>query len=204
MFVIYALTGRLMEHAKSRTEMKIMSPASYRRLYCGYCCELLALLLFAFISVPQSGRSHVGRAFQSSPILVTGYLFVFAGVLIKNAAGTSRAALKLAQRVADMRRIAALALVTAIMSLVTLFAFSYWLQGYRDGSCFETRISKIDAVYFTVTTFSTTGFGDIQPVTQTCRAVVTAQMVSGFAVITVSVSFFLSKLSENIFSDEKG
>jgi hypothetical protein len=43
---------------------------------------------------------------------------------------------------------------------------------------FGTPLTRTDALYFTVTVFSTVGFGDITAKTETARLVVTGQMVA--------------------------
>ena len=48
-------------------------------------------------------------------------------------------------------------------------------------------ITKLDALYFTVTVVSTVGFGDITAVGQTARAVVTIQMIFDLAFLAIAV-----------------
>jgi hypothetical protein len=56
-----------------------------------------------------------------------------------------------------------------------------------DANSFTERLTKASAAYFTVTVLSTVGFGDITPVGDTARMVVTSQMVVGFTVITLAI-----------------
>ena len=67
-----------------------------------------------------------------------------------------------------------LVLVTAV---VVIFALTYAIIAASDPSSFTAPMGKGDAVYFTVTTLSTTGFGDITAVSESARWVVTAQML---------------------------
>jgi hypothetical protein len=46
-------------------------------------------------------------------------------------------------------------------------------------------MDRTDAIYFTVTVFATVGFGDIAPVTESARVVVTLQMVGDLLVLGV-------------------
>lgn len=48
---------------------------------------------------------------------------------------------------------------------------------------FSESLSKMGALYFTVTVFATVGFGDITAITDAARAVVTVQIVLNLAVI---------------------
>ena len=55
----------------------------------------------------------------------------------------------------------------------------------RRPTAFGQPFSRISALYFTVTVFSTVGFGDITPKTDAARLVVTVQMLSDLIVIAV-------------------
>jgi hypothetical protein len=59
-----------------------------------------------------------------------------------------------------------------------LFASTYFTIAATNPANFSTHpLTRTDALYFTVTTFSTAGFVDITPVSQSARLVVTAQML---------------------------
>ena len=47
-----------------------------------------------------------------------------------------------------------------------------------SASNFSQPLTRIDSVYFTVTTFATVGFGDITATTEAARLVVTGQMIA--------------------------
>lgn len=55
------------------------------------------------------------------------------------------------------------ALATVFPLLILLFATSYFLLERSQAGSFTESLSRADAVYFTVTVFSTVGFGDIAP-----------------------------------------
>ena len=48
-------------------------------------------------------------------------------------------------------------------------------------------MTRTDALYFTVTVFSTVGFGDITAKTEAARLVVTGQMIADLVVIGLAV-----------------
>jgi hypothetical protein len=48
----------------------------------------------------------------------------------------------------------------------------------QSAASFGAHFSHTDGLYFTVTVFSTVGFGDITAKTQTARLVVTGQMIA--------------------------
>ena len=68
----------------------------------------------------------------------------------------------------------------AIVLLVTLlilgFAAVYFAVGVDQGQ-FDGVVGRIDSIYFTVTTLSTVGFGDIKAIGQAARVLVTVQIL---------------------------
>lgn len=73
------------------------------------------------------------------------------------------------------------AFVTATVLFVVLFASGYTSLSEASAGAFAEPVDRLDALYFTTTVLATVGFGDITPVTGAARAVVTVQMVCGFA-----------------------
>ncbi|MCA1703041.1 MAG: hypothetical protein LC808_07115 [Actinobacteria bacterium] len=59
-----------------------------------------------------------------------------------------------------------------LFSLIFVLSMSYWSLSAQPRGCMTDSLTKIDALYFTLTTLTTTGFGDIQPYTQVCRGLV--------------------------------
>jgi hypothetical protein len=52
---------------------------------------------------------------------------------------------------------------------------------------FGGRLSHTDGLYFTVTVFSTVGFGDLTAKTETARLVVTGQMIADLIYFGVAI-----------------
>jgi voltage-gated potassium channel len=71
------------------------------------------------------------------------------------------------------------AAATGLPLLVVLFAAAYVLIAHDRPGSFSEALSHTDALYFTVTVFTTVGFGDITPVTELARILTTVQMVTG-------------------------
>ncbi|MEV6250985.1 potassium channel family protein [Streptomyces sp. NPDC051742] len=70
------------------------------------------------------------------------------------------------------------ALTTAVPLFLLLFSATYFLYAHEQGPhTFSEPLSRVDALYFSVTVFATVGFGDIVPVSQTARVLTTVQMV---------------------------
>ena len=77
------------------------------------------------------------------------------------------------------------ALVVTVPLFLIVFASIYYLMGAADPAQLSEPLTKLDALYFTVTVFVTVGFGDITAVTQAARAVTTVQMMAGLTLVGV-------------------
>lgn len=77
--------------------------------------------------------------------------------------------------------IRAIALIVTV--LVIGFATAYVVIAEHTDGQFDDIRTRIDALYFTVTTLVTVGFGDIAPTGQAARALVTVNMVVNVLVL---------------------
>jgi voltage-gated potassium channel len=82
---------------------------------------------------------------------------------------------------------AAEAVAVSVPALVLGFAFAYVRMANADPAAFSEGLTRIDAAYFATTVFSTVGFGDIAPRSETARLAVTLQMVVNLVVVGVIV-----------------
>jgi hypothetical protein len=64
-----------------------------------------------------------------------------------------------------------------------LFAVVYLRMAEADTGAFSEPLSRTDALYFTLTVFSTVGFGDITPRTDPARVVTMVQMLGDLLVV---------------------
>jgi hypothetical protein len=76
--------------------------------------------------------------------------------------------------------------VTVVLYLV-LFASGYYVLEHTVPGSFNTHLTRTDALYFTLSTFATVGFGDITPVSQTGRVLAMCQMAGGLLLAGVAV-----------------
>ncbi len=108
--------------------------------------------------------------------------FVFGGAL----AGMSW--LMLAKIVGVMRGTAkqpVLWLVFLIALALTIFAATYYVLGSHKAE-FAGLETRLDALYFTVVTMATVGYGDITPAGQTARLVVVLQIGYNFVFLAAA------------------
>jgi voltage-gated potassium channel len=82
---------------------------------------------------------------------------------------------------------AALAMARLLPLFIVLFAWVYSAMSVRDPSTFSEPLTKSAALYFTVTVLSTVGFGDITPVADAARLMVSVQMICDLVVIAIVV-----------------
>ncbi|PPB50594.1 two pore domain potassium channel family protein [Arthrobacter pityocampae] len=84
------------------------------------------------------------------------------------------------------------AVVELILVLLCLFALLYLSISVSDPASFSEPLSRMDALYFTTSTFATVGFGDITPRTGLTRALLSVQMLVdlGALLLIGKVAFF--------------
>ena len=85
------------------------------------------------------------------------------------------------------------ALATTVPLFLVLIAATYFLMARSDPANFSTHaLTRTDALYFTVTIFSTVGFGDISATSQNARLLVTTQMILDLIILGLGVQVFIA------------
>ena len=87
------------------------------------------------------------------------------------------------------------ALATSVPLFLLLFAGSYVVMSAMSDSNFDMRLTHTDGLYFTITVFSTVGFGDITAKTQAARLLVTGQMIADLVVLGLAVKVIVGAVS---------
>ncbi len=157
--------------AQSRQRYEELTPAQRKRLITKMLVRsiLVALLIVvAYYTLPLDRPADVGLI-----ILVVG-LLVLAGILtwqIRMIVGSPFPRLRAFET-----------LVVGIPLLLVVFASVYFLIDKAQVDSFTQALTKTDAMYFTVTVFSTVGFGDITAKSELARTLVTLQMLFNLAV----------------------
>jgi hypothetical protein len=129
----------------------------------------VAVLLALYYVVPTSG-SRVG------PVACA---IVFLGVVSFELRAVVRDPLPVPR--------AAIAMARILPLFIVLFAWIYVAMSTNDPSTFSEPLTKSGALYFMITVLSTVGFGDITPVTDSARLMVSVQMICDLVVIGILV-----------------
>ena len=87
------------------------------------------------------------------------------------------------------------ALAVSIPLFLLLFASAYLVMAAISARSFSQPLNHTDALYFTVTTFATVGFGDITATATTARLVVTGQMIVDLVILGLGARVVLGAVS---------
>ena len=143
----------------------------------------VAVVLLAYFLLPLDRLAEVSP-FISLPIALAG----FAGIVVlyvRSILHTTYPGIRALE-----------ALGTCIPLFLVIFATAYYASGSANPSWFSEGMSKLDSLYFTVTVFTTVGFGDIVATSPVTRATVTLQMAADLVVIGVGLRVILGAVQE--------
>lgn len=174
------MSGQRPIDALSRSEGRRVATRTAARIIAG---TLVLLVLYAVLPLPL--RVGVGAVLA----LAAGLIVLVAVIAIQvRAIGRSPQP--------GMRAIEAMALTLTV--LVVVFAYVYVSLSAGLPSSFSEPLSRLDGVYFTVTTLATVGFGDIAARTQPARLIVTLQIVVDLALIAGLARLFADVVRRHV------
>jgi hypothetical protein len=119
---------------------------------------------------------------SSAPAAVTMLLIGLAGFV---ALVTAQVWMIIRSPFPGLRAIESLAVSVPLFLL--LFAATYVVLAALSASNFGGHLTHTDGLYFTVTVFSTVGFGDVTAKTELARLVVTGQMIADLIIFGVAI-----------------
>ncbi|MFF3611582.1 potassium channel family protein [Streptomyces sp. NPDC002580] len=148
------------------------------------------------------------RAVLTSAVLVTAYYLLpldssfSTGTVLALTGGIAVVSLLLAWQIREitrsrrprLRAMKALALSAPLYLL--LFATVFYLLEHSAPGSFSAPLSRTDSLYFTMTVFSTVGFGDITPRTQSARLLVTGQITANLLLIGVAARLLVAAVQQ--------
>jgi voltage-gated potassium channel len=141
-------------------------------LVLGRSIVTIALMVWIYYAAPLQGSFH-GR-------IVVWLILGLAGLGIA-LAWQMRAIVR-----SPFPRARAVEVFTVLLpAMLLLYAGVYSEISFNAPASFTEVLGRTDALYFTMTVFSTVGFGDITPVTEPARIVTVTQMVVGLVAIGV-------------------
>ena len=167
------MAGRRREPASAPIRLTDLNPAERRRsiALCGVTVVLSWVFIFgAYFLLPIGRESGLRAGFR----LATDIALVGA-ILFWQTRRIARAMLP------ELRAIEALGIVIA--AFLVAFSSIYLAMSHEAALTFTRNLDHVQALYFTVTIFSTVGFGDITPRTDPARLVVSAQMLLDLVLI---------------------
>ena len=113
----------------------------------------------------------------------TAYLWLGAGLVVVMALLLWQVRHVMSSPYPRLRAVEAVATTLPLFLLVFACA-QYLLEENHPGS-YSEPLTRTDALYFVITVFSTVGFGDITPVSETARVVTTVQMLGNLILVGV-------------------
>lgn len=80
-------------------------------------------------------------------------------------------------------------LAAVVCFYIVVFSATYFLLSEYGDATFNERLTRVDALYFCLTVFTTTGFGDIVATSQFARIAVAVQMASTLVLVGLGLRF---------------
>jgi voltage-gated potassium channel len=97
---------------------------------------------------------------------------------------------------------AAAALTTTVPLFLAVFAAAYYAMSGESPGSFSEPLTRVSSAYFTITVFSTVGFGDITPVTSGARIATSVQMIGDVILLGVGARIILGAARRGISRKE--
>lgn len=78
-------------------------------------------------------------------------------------------------------------------AVLSVFAYVYWLLSGLSPASFNLPLSRVDAIYFTLGTFTTTGTGRLTPQSSPAELLVCCQVVLGWGFVAVLIALLVPR-----------
>jgi voltage-gated potassium channel len=164
-----------------------LPPAKRRRVIAGAVARVVliaAVLVVLYYVLPLDRPWDSDTAVR----LVVG-LVVFTGVMVwgvKIITGSRYPGVRAAE-----------ALALALPFFLLLFASTYFVMERNSAASFTQPLTRTDALYFTVTVFTTVGFGDITAKSETARVVLIVQMLGDLVLLGAGARVLLGAVQRS-------
>ena len=86
--------------------------------------------------------------------------------------------------------------IEAFIQIILLYANLYnkYIDELSSGN-HSLVISKIDLIYYSITTFTTTGYGDIYPISDMTKTIAASEMIAGYFFSGIMISLLVNVMS---------
>lgn len=88
------------------------------------------------------------------------------------------------------------ALATLVPFFLLLFASTYFMLSFQAPATFSEPLTRSDALYFTITTFATVGFGDVVPRSETVRLLVSGQVLLDLVILGLGIRVIIGAVKK--------
>jgi len=143
-------------------------------------CGTLVVLYFA---VPATTRIPTGDAVARGVVTIAS--LVLLGALVARQ-------LRLQIDEGMDRRVDGL--VVSVVGVVVAFSMGFFLLNQRDASQVDGLHTRVDALYFTMSTLTTVGYGDVHASGQSARVLVVIQMVFNVIFVTSAATLMSARI----------
>jgi hypothetical protein len=142
---------------------------------------VLLLILLVYFVVPVEASAS-GENLLRAVAAVLGFV-ALAGLMVRQL----RMHLDDASRRVD-------GLIVGIVLVVIVFAYAFYSMNRRDPEQFVGLVTRLDSLYFAVTTLATVGTGDVHAAGQAARALVLVQMVFNVLFVATTATLLTTRI----------
>ena len=146
-------------------------------------CALLAVIFFVVPVETDPNAARMGVRVLVSLLMVGGVTWLVTGMVRRQLTAPTREARSLAH------------LVVALVAGLLVFALADYVVARAAPAQFVDLETRIDALYFALTTLTTVGYGDVHAQGQFARVLVSVQLAFSIGVIATGVSLVVKQLT---------
>ena len=157
--------------------------------------EPVTFVLFVLLSYVVAGAHHPVVA-----LAVSGYLLLLKLFEVVSKFETHQGVLRMLSYA--KHQVGLSAIIFAALIIAASFGCIHYSISLLNPASYSQRLTAIDGLYFSVTTFATVGYGDISPHTPAAKLVCVAEIISGCLVLVFGVNLAMAVWLQK-FADAK-
>lgn len=129
---------------------------------------------------------------------------VLIGIVISVVSLGIVSALVFREAMSSDRRLGVIHLVLALELVLIIFSFAYYIIADNGKNEIVGISTRLDALYFSVTTVSTVGYGDIHATGQLARGLVTLNIAFNLAFVASLVNLIRERVGRDMVEPDRG